>query len=78
MSFSANNTGGRYDLTSKIGATADGYGGITPSGSNYYRKRVLATQVGFENSGTSLKTLNDFGLTSITPYIVVYFWRRTA
>ena len=78
MTFTANNTGGRYDLTNKIGTTADSYGGITPNGSTYYRKRILASAVGIENDNTSLKTLNDFGLTSITPYIVVYFWRRTA
>ena len=94
MSFTALSTGGRYrqSLSALIGAVADTpqslgyeqetpparaqYNGYTVLGGSYWQQQK-------QNANHSTKVVSRSTPTSdavdfITPYISVYFWRRTA
>lgn len=92
MSFSANGTGGMYEdsmLRAAIGAIDQdisriGYWAANGIKNASYSYGVHGTSVGSNisnsriNHSTPVRRENGANPSLIQPYIVVYFWRRTA
>lgn len=73
MSFTANNTGGKY-YSDVLNSADKKYGLRSYEGPTYYNERTIvrSSDVGNGSGERNAK------VSLVQPYIIVYFWRRTA
>ena len=74
--YAEGTSAGTYNPIYDIGVTGSVFGGI--GGADNYKARILAVKADMENKDTYIKGLNIYGYDKTTPYVTVYFWRRTA
>lgn len=71
MSFTANNTGGKY-YSDVLNIAAKQYGLRQNDGPTYYAGRVIVNSSDVENAGEE----RSANVSLLQPYIIVYFWKR--
>ena len=74
--YAEGSNSGTYNPVTKIGVTGAGFGGI--GSTDDYKSRILVVDGNMANTDTYAKHLDLYGYNKMTPYVTVYFWRRTA
>lgn len=74
--YAEGTSAGTYNPIYAVGVTGSVFGGI--GGADNYKARILAVKADMENKDTYIKDFNIYGYDKTSPYVTVYFWRRTA